>query len=57
MPRHALGRGQAYTTHEAHEPLADAFSGRLADPKKTGRLGKGLISFADRLGVYEGVAI
>lgn len=37
------------------EVLSDALTGRMG--KKYAQIGKGLISFADRLGVYEGVTV
>ncbi len=37
--------------------LSDALTGRMDHPEKYARIGKGLISFADRLGVYEGVTV
>ncbi len=37
--------------------LVSALSGHVDDPEEAARQGKGLISFADGLGVYEGVTV
>ncbi len=39
------------------ERLGEALLGRYTDPERTAQEAKGLISLAQRLGVYEGVAI